>query len=135
MKNVLIALALVALSGMCNGLHETLHYHYGRFQSLFPSADQNYWNPAVSWKCKYQDGDPAKGPKFPLSTSVLVAFTDAKHLLSELHRDTLALGMWFFGYWYRSLKSRRHFALIMVSALALWCWHAAFFHLIYSLIF
>lgn len=135
MKNLIIALSLIVFSGGCNGLHETLHYHYQSFQGWFPSADAQYWNPAESWTNKYKNGDPDQGPRFFLSTTVLVAFTDAKHLLGELHRDTLALGMWFFGYWYRGCRHRHHFLLIALCAIGLWVVHALGFHFVYSLLF
>lgn len=135
MRNLFIALSLVIFSGGCNGLHETLHHHYQSFQGWFPHADAQYWNPAESWKNKYKDGDPDQGPRFFLSTSVLVAFTDAKHLLGELHRDALALGMWFFGYWHRGRLHRHNALFIALWALYLWAIHAAAFHFMYSLLF
>jgi len=37
------------------------------------------WAGPDSWKLKYRDGEPAKGPSFWLADTLLVAFTDLWH--------------------------------------------------------
>jgi hypothetical protein len=44
---------------------------------------RNWFNPTISWKNKYKDGDSKKGPKFFLSTTVFVMFTDGWHLFNS----------------------------------------------------
>ena len=48
---------------------------------MFPKANDNFFNPAVSWTNKYKDNDPSKGAKFWGSTTVFVEVTDFKHLM------------------------------------------------------
>jgi hypothetical protein len=135
MRNLYFALALILFSGLSNGLHETLHYHWPAFQERFPKANAHYWNPFLSWQNKYKNLDPEQGEAFPLSTTVLVLITDAKHLLSELHRDALALGCLLFGYWYRALRHRHHWAVLVGWGSALWLLHSLAFHLVYTFFF
>ena len=67
-----------AIAGAFNGAMDKLQFHYGK--SIFP-ANSLFWNPKLSWRNKYKDGDPAQGPKSPLSTTLLVGFTDGWHLM------------------------------------------------------
>lgn len=74
-----IAVLLAFSAGGAKGVSDTLQFHYS--SSVFVEKDANYWNPSISWKNKYTDWDNGdKSAKFPLSTSVLVAFTDGWHL-------------------------------------------------------
>lgn len=93
MKTILIiAIALIFLSGAANGLHETLVWHYPAFKAKLPSANDQYWNPQISWKNKYANYPENVKPRFFGSTTFLVFITDAKHLFSELHRWFLFFG-------------------------------------------
>lgn len=78
--------ALAAVSGACWGVHETAVHHPDRFPS---SWNKQFWDNRESWRNKYRDGDPTKGPAYPGSTTVLAWTTDAKHLFGTLHRGTL----------------------------------------------
>lgn len=76
-----VVIASISLiSGMSRGLHETLINHYSRFKRVFPGANDNYWNPVVSFKRKYKDFDNGDlRESYPGSKTVLVAFTDPYH--------------------------------------------------------
>lgn len=76
------AMAANFAGGVCWGVHESTAHHYPAFQRTFPNAKARFWNPAESWKNKYQNGDPEQGPKFTGSTGALVFVTDAKHLFA-----------------------------------------------------
>lgn len=89
--SLLIAiLALSFLAGLADGTRDTLSFRYG--QSIFPQgADERlmgggeqYWNPALSWRNKWENGDPAQGEAFPLASGALVWLTDGWHLLQFL---------------------------------------------------
>ncbi|MGP8217408.1 MAG: hypothetical protein ACLQQ4_17705 [Bacteroidia bacterium] len=67
------------LSGMIDGTIESISFHYEGFKHCFPNANDQYWNPALSWTNKYKDGNPSFGPKFMGSTGTFVCFTDAYH--------------------------------------------------------
>lgn len=88
-KNKLITGGLVMVGGAAKGFNETLQYHYKDFQRVFPNANRQWFNPSVSWKNKYKDGDRAKGEAFPLSKSLLVAFTDQYHLNNFIGRSAI----------------------------------------------
>lgn len=66
------------VAGGAWGIHEKTMHHWWEFSDRFPNANPEFWNPAISWRNKYVDGDPAKG-----RTDVPVVFTDAKHLLAS----------------------------------------------------
>lgn len=93
-KKAIAPASFSVFSGATWGLHETLSHHYGRFQSRFPKANSQFWNPHESWKNKYQNGIPEQGPAFPGSTTVFVGLTDAKHPIATLHRiSTIGIGV------------------------------------------
>ena len=80
-------LALSILAGLADGTRDTLSFRYD--QSIFPQGPGNqvlgageiFWNPAISWKNKWKNGDPAQGERFWGSSTFLVWTTDAWHLL------------------------------------------------------
>jgi hypothetical protein len=92
-KNKAVTGALVFLSGSAKGFNEALQFNYFGFESIFPKANDQWFYPGMSFKNKYKDGDPAKGPKFPLSTSVLVMFTDQYHLNNFIQRASLTAAL------------------------------------------
>lgn len=77
---------LALISGAAWGVHETVVHHPGRIPAGW---NRRFWDGRESWRNKYRDGDPAKGPAFPGSTTVLAWTTDAKHLFGTIHRGTL----------------------------------------------
>ena len=88
-KNKILTGSLVLVAGSAKGFNETLHFNYKVFQNTFPGANENWFNPQVSWRNKYKNGDPENGPKFFLSTSVFVMFTDQYHLNNFINRVAL----------------------------------------------
>lgn len=84
---------LFVLAGSSKGFNETLMFHYSEFQDAFPGANRQWFDPSVSWRNKYQNGDPLQGAKFPGSTTVFVAFTDQYHLNNMIHRLSITSAM------------------------------------------
>lgn len=79
-------------AGVCNSVMDTLAYHYST--SIFSKvADQEFWNPDISWLNKYKGRDPDAGPKFFGSTTFLVWTTDAWHLFKSLMLIFFFLGV------------------------------------------
>ncbi len=78
--------ALVFTAGASKGFNETLLFHWKAFRHAFPRANPKWYNPDISWRNKYKNDDPNAGAKFPLSTTVLVMFTDQYHLNSFINR-------------------------------------------------
>jgi len=132
---VIIPVLVIFVSGAANGLHETLHYHYASFQKRFKNADPTYWNPAESWGNKYEGGKQENGEKFLFSSTFLVFLTDAKHLLSEAHRDLLMIGCFMLGYFYREIKNRHHYLIVLLALALMYGIQAAGFTIVYDLIF
>lgn len=71
---------MVFLAGASKGFNETLQFHWKEFKRQFPKANPQWFNPTLSWRNKYKNGDPEAGPKYFLSTSALIMFTDQYHL-------------------------------------------------------
>lgn len=81
-KDYLITGSAMFLSGAIDGTKESICYHYDRgFKRRLPGANDQFWNPEISWKNKYKNRDCNLGPKFTGSTNVLVFTTDAYHAL------------------------------------------------------
>ncbi len=56
-----------------------------RYQDTpFKNFSPKWWNPDISHLNKWKNGDPSQGEKFPLSSTVLVGFTDAFHFFQSL---------------------------------------------------
>lgn len=86
-KLIFLACILIFLAGFCEGIMDLLQFHF--HESVFSQRPKRlYWDPSVSWKNKYQNGDPAQGPRFFLSTTWLVSLTDAWHTF-KLFRNVL----------------------------------------------
>lgn len=129
-KRALPGMACSFVAGNANGIHETINYHYDRFEAVFPTANAQYWNPGVSWTNKYKDGNPALGARFPGSTSLLVFSTDANHLANNIHRAGLISGTCF-----ATIGDRRPWWHYAINIGANYLAYEAGFHLQYSLIF
>ena len=80
------SIVLAGVSGASWGFHETSVHHPDRFPE---SWNKQFWDNDLSWRNKYQDGNPAMGPNYWGSTTVLAWTTDAKHLFGTIHRGTL----------------------------------------------
>lgn len=81
------ALTMLVLfsAGLMNGTMDSLQFHFAR--TPFSDAtrfDQQFWNPAQSWRNKYREGNPQLGERFPGSSSVFVLTTDAWHLAKSV---------------------------------------------------
>jgi len=84
---LLAILTLSAMAGLADGTRDVLSFRYD--QSIFPKGPgrqllgggEIFWNPAISWKNKWKNGDPNQGERFPGSSTALVFLTDAWHLL------------------------------------------------------
>jgi hypothetical protein len=71
------------LSAISDSVMDILQFHYSN--SIFKKFKNNlFWDPSISWRNKYKDGDPQKGPKFFLSNTLFVGVTDAWHFFKLL---------------------------------------------------
>lgn len=92
-KNHIVTGGLMLLAGAAKGFNETLQFNYRGFSNVFPKANKYWFDPQFSFKNKYKDHDPSKGAAFPLSTSVLVMFTDQYHLNNFFQRASLTAAL------------------------------------------
>src|SRR5687767_4063239 len=79
-RNHLLTGGLIFLAGASKGFNETLEFHWKGFRHMFQDVNRQWFDPEVSWRNKYKNGDPEAGARFPLSTSVFVMYTDQYHL-------------------------------------------------------
>lgn len=92
-KNKIITGSLVLVAGSAKGFNETLQFNYKIFEKTFPGANKQWFDPKVSWRNKYEGGNPDNGPKSFLSTSVFVMFTDQYHLNNFIHKSALTAAL------------------------------------------
>ena len=62
----------MTVAGASNGVTEVLRHDYASFERMFPEANDEFWNPNISWKNKYKNMDPKQGPAFWGSTALLI---------------------------------------------------------------
>jgi hypothetical protein len=97
-------LVLWVLSGATLAFCEVLQFRYGNFKRLFKAADDQYWNPKVSWINKYKvdilvdnKGLPRSvssigEPRFLFSLTLLRWATDGFHLMQSISSFLAAIG-------------------------------------------
>ena len=85
-KNKIITGSLVFVAGGAKGFNETIQFNYKIFEKTFPGANKPWFDPKVSWRNKYEGGNPDNGAKSFLSTSVFVMFTDQYHLNNFINK-------------------------------------------------
>lgn len=89
-NNYIIIGTLALLGGAADGINQKISFHYDEFKARFPGADDQFWNPGLSWTNKYKNHDPTQGRRSFLSTSVLVWTTDGYHLTRFISHATTA---------------------------------------------
>jgi hypothetical protein len=65
----------------------------------FPSSkfkNLHAWNPVVSWRNKWKNGDPRQGERFLGSSTVFVFLTDAWHLSQFFFLNSLFAAAYFY---------------------------------------
>jgi hypothetical protein len=82
----IIPIVIYCLSGICDAIMDTLSHHFDI--SIFKDKNQLFWNPSISWKNKYIDGDPKNGLVKWKILSIFVTkpvqLTDAWHFLKTI---------------------------------------------------
>ncbi len=88
----MITLILLLLSGVFEGVMDTLQFHYSRFQKRHKKAKDKFWNPEYSWLNKYNS---QMKPLFIGSTTVFCWLTDGWHLFKFLRNITFFSSIYF----------------------------------------
>lgn len=92
MESLLIGLGvlLIIISGVTKAVQDKIQFHY--YKSIFQKYNPLFWNPHLSWKNKWKNGDKKQGEKFFLSSTLLVSLTDAWHLFGLIRNFSLFTG-------------------------------------------
>jgi hypothetical protein len=86
---VLVNLTLV---GLFEAVMDKINFHFEN--SIFSlMKNQQFWNPRLSWRNKWRNGNKEDGPKFFLSSTLLVFTTDAWHRMKFYRNLCLVLAM------------------------------------------
>jgi len=88
-RNKILTGSLVLVGGAAKGFNETLQFNYKIFEKTFPGVNKQWFDPKVSWRNKYEGGNPDNGAKFFLSTSAFVMFTDQYHLNNFIQKTAI----------------------------------------------
>ena len=78
----------VFLSGMSDGFNQSLLFRYQTVKEEFNLNDQ-FWNPDISWRNKWKNGDFTQGEKFLGSSTIFVGFTDGYHMTRMISQGLL----------------------------------------------
>jgi len=81
----LFSLVMILCASGFNAAMDTLSFRYR--ESVFaalPARYRSWFDPGTSYQNKWRDGDRTKGERFPLSSTSLVAVTDAWHFFKFL---------------------------------------------------
>lgn len=73
-----LPVGLMFLSGASKGTADYLQFHYTKYNK--------FWNPDLSWKNKWKNGDRLQGEKFFGSSTIFVCFTDCWHLCNTINK-------------------------------------------------
>lgn len=79
----ILIILLISFKAICKAISDTLLFHYS--DSIFYHHHDSFWDTNISWRRKYKNGIPESGPKFFLSTTVLVFLTDGWHLVNWIN--------------------------------------------------
>lgn len=85
----MITIILLVLAAMLNSAMDMNLNMYDT--SVFSKLNPDIFNPTISWKNKFKNGDRTQGPKFFGSTTFFVCFTDSWHFLKMLFINTIFL--------------------------------------------
>jgi len=89
--NTVSGYTLIAISATAEAIVEAINHYYPKFKERFPNANDQWWNPKISWKNQYIGGDPANGYHWFRSTIGVVP-SDAKHTFDSIRRLGIVYG-------------------------------------------
>jgi hypothetical protein len=116
-------------AGAADGVAESVKWHYHTdFSSTFPDANPHYWNPDLSYKNKYANGNPADGSAFFGATTFLAWTTDGYHLMRSARNALITTTILIYP------KQKMKWYHYAIRAAVLTCSYALGFHLSYTLI-
>ena len=91
---IYIGFLFFIFAGLFEAVMDKIQFHYDG--SIFRNyKNQLFWDPKLSWRNKYKNGDPLLGEKFFLSKSLFVGFTDAWHMFKLFRTFFIFAGVYF----------------------------------------
>ena len=84
---------MLMLAATLNAFMDKLQFHYDKSIFVRMETHQQWLDPRLSWRNKWRNGDPKQGEAFPLSSTALVATTDAWHCAKSLWIDCMLLAI------------------------------------------
>jgi hypothetical protein len=72
---------MAATAGALDATSEVLSYNYDLFDKTWNVKNDNYWNPDLSYKNKWRNGDYRQGEAFPLSSTSLSWTVEGRKLI------------------------------------------------------
>jgi hypothetical protein len=96
---MILSITLLALAGLFDACRDKVQFHFGK--SVFKGINDQFFDPAISWRNKYKNGDPSRGEAFPLAKGALVFLSDGWHLFKYLFNASLIVGAYLLPHtWY-----------------------------------
>lgn len=83
MTEFIIVLIMLVMAGASNAVMDVLRFRYSTSVFVY-YKNQQWWNPKVSWRNKWKDGDSMKGERYWGSSRWFVRFTDAWHFFQGM---------------------------------------------------
>jgi hypothetical protein len=88
----IISIIFIIFSGISESIMDKIQFHFSK--SIFSKfKNQLFWDPSISWRNKYKNGDPKQGSKFWGSTTYFVFVTDAWHFFKFLKNTSMFISM------------------------------------------
>lgn len=77
---------LIVIASISKSIMDTVNFKFkdSIFSKIKSEKLKNWFNQTDSWKNKYKDRDPSKGPAFIGSTTIFVWITDAWHFFQMI---------------------------------------------------
>lgn len=108
---VALCLLFVLIAGAAEGIMDSLQFHFERsIFSIF--KNRLFWDPKISWRNKWKDGDPDLGERFRFSSTLFVGLTDAWHLFKTVRNLLLFISIPIGSYQFDQIGWLIGFALI-----------------------
>jgi hypothetical protein len=89
-KRDIWASSAMFLAGWADGTAELTKWHYDAFEGFYGDVNDDWYNPHVSWRNKYENGDASLGPAYFGSTTFLVGTTDNYHMMRSVRNVSIS---------------------------------------------
>lgn len=140
MKTILLILALLLCADLCNGFMDSIQFHWADSLPGRRNWPAQWWNPAYSWKNKYDHDEQGKmikplRPAYWGSTTFLSWTTDAWHFFKLMYRGLLrTVVVILASLAFRAAGVRMSFWIALILWFGIAMWQAVGFHLTYSIL-